>query len=122
MTNEEKEAINKLNNFKTITVLYGNTYAMHIEQLKQLQENINIVLNLVEKLKARYYIFTGMRSGKQLLDRLLKEREMLIKKLEEIETKNAELYNSKNQKETDFSEWHLAEELLSILKGENNGI
>ncbi len=39
MTKEE-ETIERLNRFKTIKVLYGNTFAMHIEQLKVLQEDI----------------------------------------------------------------------------------
>lgn len=49
----------------------------------------------------------------------LESREQkLIEKLEEINTRNAELYNSPKQKEVDFSEWNLAQELLEIYKKE----
>ena len=45
----EKEIIERLNRFKTIKVLYGNTFAIHLEQLEQLQNDIETVLNLLEK-------------------------------------------------------------------------
>lgn len=45
----EKEAIERLNRYKTIKVLYGNTFAMHLEQLEQLKNDIDTVLNLLEK-------------------------------------------------------------------------
>lgn len=45
----EKEVIERLNRFKTIKVLYGNTFAIHLEQLEQLQNDIETVLNLLEK-------------------------------------------------------------------------
>ena len=48
----EKEVIERLNRFKTIKVLYGNTFAIHLEQLEQLQNDIETVLNLLEKQKA----------------------------------------------------------------------
>lgn len=45
----EEETIERLNRFKTIKVLYGNTFAIHLEQLEQLQNDIETVLNLLEK-------------------------------------------------------------------------
>lgn len=45
---ELEEAINRLSNFKTIKVLYGNTFAIHLEQLEQLQKNITTLLNYIE--------------------------------------------------------------------------
>ena len=45
----EEEVIERLNSFKTIKVLYGNTFSMHLEQLEQLQNDIETVLNLLEK-------------------------------------------------------------------------
>ena len=45
----EEEVIERLNRFKTIKVLYGNTFAMHLEQLEQLKNDIDTVLNLLEK-------------------------------------------------------------------------
>lgn len=44
-----EEAIERLNRYKTIKVLYGNTFAIHLEQLEQLQNDIETVLNLLEK-------------------------------------------------------------------------
>lgn len=46
---KEQEAIERLNRFKTIEVLYSNTFAMHIEQLKTVQEDIETVLNMLNK-------------------------------------------------------------------------
>lgn len=45
----EEEVIERLNRYKTIKVLYGNTFAIHLEQLEQLQNDIETVLNLLEK-------------------------------------------------------------------------
>lgn len=52
------------------------------------------------------------------INQLESREQKLIEKLEEINTRNAELYNSPKQKEVDFSEWNLAQELLEILKKE----
>lgn len=49
MTKEQEEAIERLDRFKTIKVLYGNTFAMAIEQLKTLQEDIETVLNMLKE-------------------------------------------------------------------------
>ncbi len=48
MNKELEEAKERLNNFKTIKIMYGNTFAMNLEQLKQLQEDIEIALNYIE--------------------------------------------------------------------------
>lgn len=48
----DKEAIERLNRFKTIKVMYGNTFVMHLEQLKQLQQDLETILNILEKQKA----------------------------------------------------------------------
>ena len=45
---ELEEAIDKLNDFKTIKILYGDTFAMHIEQLKKVQEAIETALKALE--------------------------------------------------------------------------
>lgn len=50
----EEEAIERLNRYKTIKVLYGNTFAMHLEQLEQLKNDIDTVLNLLEKKDKEY--------------------------------------------------------------------
>lgn len=48
MTKEE-EAIERINRFKTIKVLYGNTFTIHTEQLKTLQKDIETVLNMLKE-------------------------------------------------------------------------
>ena len=53
MSEEEKEAIYELEKFRRIKVLYGNTFAIHIEQMKQLQNNMKIVSTFLSK-----YLFT----------------------------------------------------------------
>ena len=53
MTNEQREAIDRLNRFKTIEILYGNTFAMHIEQLKTLQSDLGTVLSLIKEQQER---------------------------------------------------------------------
>lgn len=49
MTNGQREAIDRLNRFKTIEILYGNTFAMHIEQVKTLQSDLGTVLSLIKE-------------------------------------------------------------------------
>lgn len=50
----EEEVIERLNRFKTIKVLYGNTFSMHLEQLEQLQNDIETVLSELEKKDKEY--------------------------------------------------------------------
>lgn len=49
MTKEQEKAIERLNRFKTIEILYGNTFAMHTEQLKTLQGDIETVLSMLQE-------------------------------------------------------------------------
>ena len=55
---------------------------------------------------------------------ILEQKESILDKVTEfankIATENTEKYNSKNQKEVDFSEWNLALETLNIVEGEKN--
>lgn len=46
---KEQEAIERINRFKTIKVLYGNTFAMTTEQLRALQEDIETALNMLKE-------------------------------------------------------------------------
>lgn len=46
---EQEETIERLNRFKTIEILYGNTFAMHIEQLKTVQGDIETVLSMLQE-------------------------------------------------------------------------
>ena len=49
MTKEQEEVIERLNRFKAIKVLYGSTFAMTIEQLEVLQEDIETVLSMLKE-------------------------------------------------------------------------
>lgn len=51
LSKKEKEAIEKLKDFKSISILYGNTFTMFLDQLEKYQEATNTVLNLIDKLK-----------------------------------------------------------------------
>lgn len=52
----------------------------------------------------------------------LEQKETILDKVKELAnrvvTENAEKYNSKRQKEVDFSEWNLALEVLNIIEGD----
>lgn len=45
----QKEAIERLYSFKTIKVLYGNTFAMTLGQLKTLQEDLETLSNMLKE-------------------------------------------------------------------------
>lgn len=62
--------------------------------------------------------FDAIDNALKYIKQLESREQKLIEKLEEINTRNVELYNSPKQKEVDFSEWNLAQELLEILKKE----
>ena len=46
---ESIESIERLNRFKTIKILYGNTFAMSIEQLKTVQKDLETALNMLKE-------------------------------------------------------------------------
>ena len=64
------------------------------------------------------FVYKNIETMLEYIDQLESREQKLIEKLEEINTRNVELYNSPKQKEVDFSEWNLAQELLEILKKE----
>lgn len=51
LSEEEKQAIEYLNDFKSIKIMYGNTFVMFLEQLKKYQQAANAALNLIAKLQ-----------------------------------------------------------------------
>lgn len=58
----------------------------------------------------------------QKIKKYVEQKETILDKVTDfankIATENAEKYNSKNQKEVDFSEWNVALEILNIIEGE----
>lgn len=51
LSEDEKKAIEDLNSFKSISILYGNTFTMFLDQLKKYQQATDTVLNLITKLQ-----------------------------------------------------------------------
>ena len=47
----EEQAIENLKDFKSISILYGNTFTIFLEQLKKYQEATDVVLNLITNLQ-----------------------------------------------------------------------
>ena len=87
MTNEQKEAIEKLNRFKTIKILYGNTFAMHIEQLEKVQEAIETTLNLIKQQERKIYDYD------EIIARLEEENTRKNKMIDLIAEKLAKTYH-----------------------------
>lgn len=76
----EKKAIEYLNDFKSIEIMYGNTFVMFLEQLKKYQQATNAVLNIITKQqKENEELRKGqkslMQSRKKWKDRYYKLRE-----------------------------------------------
>ena len=75
MTDKEKEAIEHLSRFKSITIMYGKIYSMHVDQLDRLQENVDIMLKLIEKQQAKIKEIKKQKHNQSSLRRL-NERKM----------------------------------------------
>lgn len=78
MTEAEKQAIERINNFKSIKVLYGKIYAMHTEQLEQLQKDIETAIKLIEKQQAE---IEKLRNNNKNILRKLRNRVKEVKNL-----------------------------------------
>lgn len=86
----EKEVRERLNRFKTIKVLYGNTFSMHLEQLEQLQNDIETVLNLLKKKDKQINSKNGTINA---LHAALKERTEERDRKDDIITKQSKIIN-----------------------------
>lgn len=62
---EIEESIKILNKFNSIKILYGNTFAMLLEDVEQLQQAIEIALNYIEN-----------SISKEVIKRKLKQEEL----------------------------------------------
>ena len=93
---------------------------------EEIKKAIKIVFN--EDCKECYFpkrkCASCVREEKKKIKKHIKELEQkseILDKVKEfvtkISTENAEKYNSKNQKEVDFSEWNVALEILNIIEG-----
>lgn len=102
MTKEEK-SIERLNRFKTIKVLYGNTFAMTTEQLITLQEDIETVLNMLKDLQ---------RENKYMHSELDRQQTTINNYAKEIEKKD---------KQIDLITEFLGERDLGYYKKEDGG-
>ena len=86
----EEESIERLNRFKTIKVLYGNTFTIHLEQLEQLQNDIETVLNLLKKKDKQINSKNGTINA---LHAALKERTEERDRKDDIITKQSKIIN-----------------------------
>lgn len=86
----EEEVREILNRFKTIKVLYGNTFSMHLEQLEQLQNAIETVLNLLKKKDKQINSKNGTINA---LHAALKERTEERDRKDDIITKQSKIIN-----------------------------
>ena len=77
MMKEQKEAVERLNRFKSIKVLYGNTFAMTTGQLKILQEDTETVLNMLKEKDKK------IEKDRELKHRLCKEVNQMFTEVEE---------------------------------------
>ena len=85
-----EEEIERLNRFKTIKVLYGNTFTIYLEQLEQLQNDIETVLNLLEK---KDKIINSKNGTINALHAALKERTEERDRKDDIITKQSKIIN-----------------------------
>lgn len=72
MNKELEEAISRLNKFKTIKVLYGNTFTMHIEQLEQLQNDLKTVLKALDNSISKEVIEKKLNEIEGMIDKTTK--------------------------------------------------
>ena len=94
MTKEQEEAIEWLNTFKNMKVLYGNTFAMTLGQLKPLQGDIETVLNMLkensEEIEQKN---TELAEKSAEIEKLKVENKKLNKRLDEINKTNYPIIN-----------------------------
>ena len=98
---------------------------MNKEEIEDIKDNLRILHQV---------LWNEYREGTYTIQRILEyincleQKESILDKVTDLATKiatkiateNAEKYNSKSQKEVDFSEWNLALEILNIIEGENH--
>lgn len=76
----------------------------------------------IEEIKKLLFQDRLTQYGKRKLVQYLEQKEAILDKVTDFATKivteNTEKYNSENQKEVDFSQWNLAQEILNIIEGE----
>ena len=94
MGEDEKKAIEDLNSFKSISILYGNTFTMFLDQLKKYQQATDIVLNLVQNLQ--------------------RENDLLNNYVKENETYKKNLFNyaEKKDKQIDLIKEYVHQEIV----------
>ena len=88
-----------------------------------MEEEVKELLNKCDTCKLKQcegceFTYTDIQKIKKYVE----QKETILDKVTDfankIATEKAEKYNSKNQKEVDFSEWNVALEILNIIEGE----
>lgn len=99
----------------------GKIMILNLDDLIELKNLFYKIIEQIEQLETELKETTMQRNKlATILSEKEDDKQKLIEKLENLCEINSNLYNSKKQKEVDFSEWSLAEEILEILKGEKN--
>lgn len=84
MTKEQEEAIERLNRFKTVSVLYSKTLAIPVKNLKELQVNIETVLNMLKENSAEIeQKNTELAEKSAEIEKKDKEIDLILDKLNE---------------------------------------
>lgn len=81
MTKEQEEAISRLRKIKNRQILYGNKFGITIEGFKELQEDLETVLNMIKEKNAEIEKYK-----KLLADNLAKNLNDSIKAKEKADT------------------------------------
>ena len=90
----EKGAVERLNRFKSIKVLYGNTFAMTTGQLKILQEDTETVLNMLKENSAEIQQKnTELAEKNAEIENLKADNKKINKILDEINNTNYPIIN-----------------------------
>ena len=129
-TEEEKEAIQKINSFKSIKLLYGKIYAMHLEQLKKYQTASEIILNLLDKQQKEIdrleLEIKDLKSKTQIISPLYVKENYVLKgvireKIEELKDNRPYLSKFDDWKEKEYTNEdinNMCVEVLEDLLGE----
>ena len=81
LSDEEQKAIEDLKDFKSISILYGNTFIMFLGQLKKYQEATDTALNLLTKLQKEIEHQKEKREHQKVELAILNERQKEMNKL-----------------------------------------
>ena len=78
MSKELEEAKERLNRFKTIRIMYGNTFVMTTEQLEQTQKDVKVLLQALDNSIDKSIIENKIEELKEYISDLKKRQNEII--------------------------------------------